>query len=126
VAEVRALDRIEVEARGGPAERAGELDRLGDPEAVRGRGVREHARVAAVDGARRRARRAGVDDDDVRLALPQVEQSRRIVGAHAAGRARDGRPGAVVAPPGVADADHDHPRSISRRRKCVAQEMHGS
>jgi hypothetical protein len=91
--------------------------------------------VEAPDRARRRARLRGIDDDDVVGSRPGLHERGRVAlqlahldarGLELAHPAGNGEAGAVVAAPGVAHADEDHPRSISRRRKCVAQEMQGS
>ena len=142
-AERLALDPEDDDPRGQAPDRARELDRLADPERV-GRRAELAARERLARGVEAMHRpglgpgRDRVDDERRVGPVPGVDQPRRLELAdddvqllrHALlDEARDLTPGGVVPPVGVADPDHHgsaHSRTISRSRKCVAHEMHGS
>ena len=121
--EVRALDGVDLQPRGQAAERAGELDGVGDPEGVR-RGARSAGRQRR-RGARRSGgpcpggapERGGVDDDDVLGAGPQVEQPRRVVGA------RRRRSAAATAGPAPSSPRQALPTPITPRSISSLQEV---
>jgi glyoxylase-like metal-dependent hydrolase (beta-lactamase superfamily II) len=113
-----ALDPVELQALGQPSEAAAQLDRLGDAEVVR-RGAKQRGRqgacasVEAMDRSRRGARADGVNEDHLALALPRIEQARRLAPAldrlHSCGVQAPGdlEAGRVVAAPVVALHDGD-------------------
>lgn len=95
------------------------------------------------DRARRRAGNRGIDEEDRFGVCHAFEEPRRlavllehvdIVGYAGAQGTRHDEAHGVIAAIRIADADDQppaslhriHPRSISSRRKCVAQEMQGS
>ena len=87
-----------------------------------------------MDRSGERARDDGVHDDEEVEVAPLVEEAGRLVGAveqRCAGCAKalgDHGADGVVAPVPAPEADGggSQSRSTSSRRKCVAQEMHGS
>ncbi len=142
-AKLAAFDPEHDEPLGKPVERSGELDRLGKAERM-GRRAKELARQLTLPERRAggpcRAQRLSdrVDDPDGVARSSQASSnctsspshSTHVdVGQRLAQQARGDRPGGVVAPPGVADADDTqarYDRCTSSVRKCVAHEMHGS
>jgi hypothetical protein len=110
-----------------PAERPGELDRLGDPDRVRGRGASQPGRerpgggVDPMDHARSVSRSHGVDDHHRVRSLPDVEQADALAlelpyrdGAFAAQAPGQLEPGGIVAAQRVAHADHQNVVSHDR------------
>ena len=101
----------------------------------RARVERQGGERQLVHGAGRRARAGGIDDDHLVGAVEQGQQvgAAAVDGVHlGAGRRLGAEPArhfeadAVVACRAADADDADHRRSISRRRKWVAQEMQGS
>ena len=134
-----ALDAEHDHAAGRSPERAAELERVGDPHRVRRRQaqVARQRAVLRLDAMERPGRRVApqrVDHDHRVEPVPEVEQARRLVRAVEHGRARGAQPlchdraDGVVAAERAPQADRRGPqrRSTSKRRKCVAHEMHGS
>ncbi len=138
--EPRALDSVNDHPGRQAAERARELERLGEAETVRGDAeqLRRQPPVASfepVQLARRGSRADGIHDPDLAGVLAELDQLERLTlvldDLDAArplfrDRGSDEKTGRVVPAPAVADADQPQARSISSFRKCVAQEMQGS
>jgi hypothetical protein len=142
---VATFDTDDDQSPGQPADRTAERVSLTDPERVaadrdpRGREVRGPVRRHQVDRTGFGSAAHRVDDDREIDPGPRVEKSGRLAVAEpdlgqraqaTPGRSRHDPSDPVVAPRGVADADHDgaagHERSTLRSRKCVAHEMQGS
>ncbi len=139
-----SLDAVDEEPRRQAAERAAQLDGLGQPETVRGSTggdwQRNVARVEPVDLTGQSTRQHCIDEHDRLGALAEcLEQACGLpapldhVGCRQelAQVARHDEADRVVAAHGVSQADdaqaaRRHARSTSSFRKCVAQEMHGS
>ena len=141
--ETRSLDRVDVE----PARQAVQRSRASSTASATPKAWVEERRLRAGSGPRSGRRSGGrcpaaapdargVDDHDVLGARPDVRaapsrrpraRGPRRRGASSRTRRATARPAPSSPRQRVADADDEHhARSTSRRRKCVAQEMHGS
>ena len=134
------LDAVDDETGRQTPESPGDLDRVAEAERVGGgdgEGAWERTRggVEARDRADLATGADRIGDNHQAGPFPGVDQASGLTleldhlgpGAgqltHTPGNEQ---PGSVVAAERVADPDHPQPRSTSRRRKWVAQEMHGS